>query len=737
MNNRQLVSDRAILWPRASLALRPVLEHCSVVALYCLLGVALSWPLVRDFSSLLISDSVDARHNLWGFWHVLQVLGGREPLYATNLLYYPQGISLLVHGVGPLTGLFALPFWPWGSTAAYNGALLVSLLLSGYCTYLLGRDLGFARPIAWFAGLVVLASPITIAGLESHVTKVFLGSIPLALLVTLRALDRQRPKWWALLVGPALLLVLLHNGYQFVFASLAIGFFGLLAFAGSEPGMRWPILQRGALMLLSALCTVGPLLLAISMASQNPAITVDVNADSVDAPDLLHFLLPPAHSLLFGDFTRRTLATNDVSLALLIERSVGLPLVVLLLSLCACWSRNHLARHWLLLSLLCVLFALGPNLHIAGQSRFTEYELPLALPYAFLTGLPGLDFMRSPGRFMMLGFVAWAITAAYGLQWLGSQCPQLRPALLVGASSLLLLQLWPQPRLQEALGTTPAFYQQLANDPEQYGVFDLPLKPDRSLDWTTSTIFYSSYYQTLQMTHGKGIAGGYISRTYDQHPLFSELISPQPTPFYVNDRLAAWHNFQHELARHNYRYVVLHKTIFAASKGSDEAVQAAQELLAVAFAGQAPLLDNADITVYRVDPPAQDVQLHVGSGWRFPEPEWRWAISPATLLVEAPQPVSATLELTPLYIHDPAAPTGIGAQGTLEVQVGNTTPFTVPLLAGQIAAIPVRLEAGQQTISLRLLAGNFAPSAFGGNDDDPLSFAVQRLNLRTNYEPKP
>ena len=103
-----------------------------VLLLYTVLSVVISWPTVRHFTTHIVSDGGDARHNVWVFWHVQQWALGNEPLFETSLLYYPKGISLLVHSMGPAIPLLSLPFWIWGPEAAYNGALLLSLALTGY-----------------------------------------------------------------------------------------------------------------------------------------------------------------------------------------------------------------------------------------------------------------------------------------------------------------------------------------------------------------------------------------------------------------------------------------------------------------------------------------------------------------------------------------------------------------------------------------------------------------------------
>jgi hypothetical protein len=708
---------------------------------YAALSIALSWPTARDFTTRITSSGVDARHNLWLFWHTQQVLLGQQPLFSAPLLYYPRGISLLVHGVGPFTGLFALPFWAWGPEAAYNGVLLISLWLSAYCTYRLARGLELDRGAAIFAGVLVIAAPMGLAGLNNHVTKVFVGTLPLLLLALQRALDLRRSRWWAPATGLALLVVLLHNGYQFVFAALAIGFFVLVALLAAPKGQRWPLLLRATLIGTCVLVLVGPLLFAIEQAASNPDIIVDVNQDSFAAPDLIQFILPPHFSLLFGSFTQQMMQTFSPDTKLNSESAVSLSLIGLALGLLA-WLAGHrtaeprwrAGRRWFVLTALYVLFALGPQLRAAGRTSFTEYDLPIALPYAFLTALPGLDFMRAPGRFMMFGFVAFAISASYGLAWLTQRIPRLRYAIVSVAIAFVLLEAWPTPFPQETLPPVPQFDHQIAADREQYGVFDLPLKSSGSFSWNWTTAYFSSFYQIFQMTHHKGIASGYISRTYGEHPVFADIMADSVEQLRIDGQPAAYVDFQQTLARNNYRYAVLHKTLFSdPSQGDTKNLAESQALLDAAFGAQPPIVDDNLVKVYQVDPKTEKIELRWGQNWSFldKKAQARWAASPATLAVVAPAAGPAMLQITPAFIHDPQSKDGLGASGILNIQVGASFSTAVAISAGQPISVPIALASGSQAITLTLQAGNFQPSQYGKKDTTTLSFAVNAIDLQT------
>jgi glycosyltransferase involved in cell wall biosynthesis len=238
-------------------------EHGLPLLLFASLSVAFSWPTIRHFTTSITSAGTDARHLLWTFWHWKEALLGREPWYYTQLLFYPLGITLLTHATGPLQAVLATPFWLCGPEAAYNGALLTGLCLTGYFMYLLARSLGLSRGVALFAGVVLATAEIPLSAQWGHVSKTFLGLLPLALLTVLQAVNPRRSRWWAVATACVLLLALLHSGWQFVLASGGVGFFGLAGLLSVDRVQRPLVWRRLALLAVSSAVLVGPLLLAM------------------------------------------------------------------------------------------------------------------------------------------------------------------------------------------------------------------------------------------------------------------------------------------------------------------------------------------------------------------------------------------------------------------------------------------------------------------------------------------
>ena len=721
-----------------------VREHGVPLLMYGLLSVGVTWPVVARFTTHVPGESNDVHVALWIMWHVKEAVLGRQPLFELPLLYYPAGATLFTNALGPLAGFLSLPFWLSGPEAAYNGVVLISFLLTGYFMYLLARGLGLSRSVAFFAGLYLLLAPMHIAGIGGHTTKMFLGLLPLTLLGAYRVLDlRQSERGagkWSLVTALLLLLMLLHTALQFIMSALSIAVFILVALLRAPPRERWRIGRRLLFLAASGGLLVGPLLVLVSQAAYNPALDIDRNLESfVFRPDLLQFVFPPTHSALLGWLTLRLLPTFGIDPGG-IETNVFLSWLALPLAVLALRRRSRRAGAWLLLAGIWGVLALGPSLQIFGREIFTQYRLPIMLPYALFTELPGLGFLRTPGRLMQMGFVALGIGAAYGLAYLLERFPRRASAILALAVLILLVESWPRPWVQMQLRPVPPFYERLAMDEELYGVLDLPLAPDDSI----SALNYSAYYQIYQMVHRKGIAGGYIPRTYHAHPVFPCLFGEQgPHPdFLVDGQPApcAFHPY-YDLPSNNYRYLVLHKprpdySVYNTwdSPGWQQAVAFETQYLS----GLEPVVDDDFTRAYMMPaaPLASALPATVSPGvnWHALEQagghSWRWAQSPATLRLSSPVRQEVVLELAVdrLYTVDGDAPRG--QRGELHVALDRHFVAAVTVVAGESARIPLSLAPGVQTVTLTLAGGNFRPIEHGGRDPRALAFAVHHINLR-------
>ena len=385
-------------------------RHATVLLFYAALSVAISWPLAANLTTALTGGGLDALSHLWGVWHAVQAFAGREPLFSSDLLYYPTGASLLLHSAGPLPGLLALPLWPLGPVAAYNGGLLIGLTLTGYAMYLLARDLACSRPAALVAGIVLLTAPVHLVGLRGHLAKVFLGLMPLACLALRRSLDPRRSAVWAAAFALSVVLLLLHSPFQFVQIALVSPLLVLTAMARRVE--RVLVFRRALWAAGLALVVSAPLLVATARAAADPAMAIDKSAESAShQPDLSQFVLPPSFSAIFGEQTTAFLQQWNVSPE--IETEVSIPIVALLLIAAACIMTPRTVGPWVAVAIAAVTLALGSTVLVLGRS-WPAGGAPV-MPYTWITALPGLDFLRTPPRFMQVGFVGIAAAAAIGL----------------------------------------------------------------------------------------------------------------------------------------------------------------------------------------------------------------------------------------------------------------------------------------------------------------------------------
>jgi hypothetical protein len=540
------------------------LEHAVPLLANVVLALALSWPLVRDFTTLFAGNIVaDQVHAIWISWNVKQWLFGNAPLFTAPLLYYPVGSSLLLDGVGPVSGLLTLPFWGWGVVAAYNGAVILGLALSGYAMYLLARALDFTRGVALLAAVVLQLTPSHVAGLYGHLEKILIALPALVLLGLYRAFKEQGQWWWwALVTAMTWLLVGLHSGYLFAHTIVAVVFFVVVAVLGAKGESRRQATRRAAVLAALSAVILGPFLVAVVRVAADPAFLVRLNTMSgYYAPDVTQLFIPPSYNAMFGWLNTRFawLASRPrAGMDIDVETAVALSWTACLLAVCALASRDRRVWPWAAFTALFVVLSLGPFLRLFGYERFTDFKLPIILPYAVLDSFPGFAFMRCSGRFMMVGAIGLSVLACFGVTRLQTLFPRWRGLVVIVAIAFVLVEGWPKawPQWSPAQLFPPSrFHTEMARDTDTYGVLDLPVSwPPGSGDVR---------YMWYQLWHGKGIAWGYLSRPYRAHPirLVRRLIEGGRTEAgQSGSDSGAFATAQAELSQLGYRYVIWHKT---------------------------------------------------------------------------------------------------------------------------------------------------------------------------------
>ena len=526
--------------------------HLLVVAGFVLLTFLLTLPLGLRLSTHVVGGG-DAWQHIWNLWWVKEaLLNLHTNPYHTELLYYPQGVDLYFHTLAFSAGLIGIPLQLAGLNliATYNLVLLSTFVLAGYGMFLLCYYLTRHSWASFVGGLVFSFAPYHFAHMYGHLNLVSLQWIPFYVIALLKALDlpgntslysnpqvdseastRARKRTnisalkWAAVAGALLAL----NAYtDWVYAIFLVLLTGLLvAWKVLVPAERRAFRARGVGLgegIARIGVAVGTFLLVSApiffptlaearkgYAQQPPFETLVYSSDAVLAftPSELHPLWG-GRVRTFVNNTGPYLPMKNPS-----ERVVFLGFSVLLLAGWAVWKlrSDRNVRFWLFAAVFTWLLSLGPVLQLLGKSKFTLFEVTVPLPYLLLYKLPLFSIMRTPARLTVLTMLALGVLVTFSLaallRWARSSDSRTLSrgnwrylALGWGLPMLILFEFQVAPFPERDLvppGWTVPIYAQIAKEPGDFALLELPLRPFGD-------------YMAYQTIHGKPIIGGYLAR---------------------------------------------------------------------------------------------------------------------------------------------------------------------------------------------------------------------------------
>ena len=685
---------------------------------YLLLTLGLTYPLVTQFGRAIPGDGFDGWQNYWNLWWIkTAVLEQHTHPWFTHLLYYPTGVGLLFHTLNAFNGFITLPIQlAFGLLPAYNAAVLFSFTLGGLGAYLLVRYVlgpGSSHLAAFAAGVVFTFSPFHIAHLLGHMQVISLEWIPFYALYLLRTVEcgLEAGSWkleaagaparrstlhaavWrnGLLAAFFLVLVALCDWYYVLYcliftAVVVVWVLIRLALrrtvaaegAASTPHVtsRSRVLVRtlviiAAIWLLWAVLLSPVLIPMLREAGQSRFMVPDPAQSRTLSADLLAFVTPQEFHPLWGKWAGEQGKRFTASLS---EHQVFAGFAVLALAALGAWRGRKPGRLrawvglWLLALLTFVILALGPVLHIGGQTALLPGGGEIPLPYAWLVRVvPFMDISRSVSRFDAMVMLALGVLAALGLDGLVRRLPGWRGQLVAFAAiALIVFEFLPAP-YPMSQPDTPDWYKTLAGDARPGAVLNLPMNWDRP------------GYLLYQTEHGKPLTVAYISRD---------------DPRTLTDRIPVLQHFRHlgpdiiafdlaaqgpqVLADLGVRWVTLDRYKMPGGREREYTEAAAQAI----FGSQPPAYQDERLTVYEVTPPAAtEPYLILGAGW------------------EPYDPASATRSFTgsaPLIVH-----AAVPGEATVHVSLA---PGSAELDAPRLGAdyvIRAPIQPGANTIELR------------------------------------
>ena len=208
-----------------------------------------------------------------------------------------------------------------------------------------------------------------------------------------------------------------------------------------------------AIWLLWAVLLSPVLIPMLREAGQSRFMVPDPAQSRMLSADLLAFVTPQEFHPLWGKWAQEQGKRFTASLS---EHEVFAGFVVLALAALGAlraWPGRKPGRLrpwvglWLLALLTFVILALGPVLHIGGQTALLPGGGEIPLPYAWLVRVvPFMDISRSVSRFDAMVMLALGVLAALGLDGLVRRLPGWRGQVVAFAAiALIVFEFLPAP----------------------------------------------------------------------------------------------------------------------------------------------------------------------------------------------------------------------------------------------------------------------------------------------------
>ncbi len=550
---------------------RRTLAHVLAVILYSVLAVAATWPLVRYLGTHVPGSATwafDEYTFIWNSWWLRYSLFdlGQNPLYSTHT-FYPLGISLVLYTYNLFNALISLPLQPFLSLPAIsNLTFLLATVLSGYGVFVLVETLldparggmengeraawerqGSASSVylaAFLAGLIyAFGSYRLVYAAIGHYDMWSTAWIPFYALYLFRTI-RERRLRNAVLAGIFLVLSLLSEMIFGVFLGMITII--VLAFVAGRRGREevaggWSSLL-GRLVVLALVTTVlylpvlvpvvGEMFGGYELAGWGDAEKLSVDLAGLVTPTALH--------PLGGDWVETLRQTQEGTSRFRDVNTVFLGWTGLALAVVGAVRYRRRVAAWITGFVVFAVLSLGPLLQINGRSIFDLDGLlvNVPLPFIALHYLPVVKANRVPNRFSVVLMLSLAVLAGFGAYWLLAKLRRSRARVAVIASAggtlllaaLIMFEHWSVP-LPLTDARIPAVYEQIAEEPGDFTIFQLPMGWRNSFGVQGAENTRTQYYQTY---HHKRLLSGNISRNppfkfdyFQQIPILESLISIQ------------------------------------------------------------------------------------------------------------------------------------------------------------------------------------------------------------------
>ncbi len=619
-------------------------EHVSVVFIFSILTIILTFPVILDFASEAAGfGCYDKCHMMWRFWWVDFSFENSLDFHHSNYMFYPGGTDIggnLAYFT-TFIGFLLVQFLDY--VTAWNVIWFLGLVFGGYGCYLLANNFNKNYLSSIIAGIIFTFTTYHMAHSLTHIGLSMIVWLPIFVLFLFKLLEKQS-KYYSIVGGMIFFLASLTHLYYSVFIIMfSIVFFAIYIFKQKKVSNKTFITNFSILLTIGLVST--SVLFLLNPASSDEFLNRPLSEHIKYSASLESLILPGSThttqiisdygmNISFYSFFDKPVPIGEI------EHLIFLGYSVIFLSALAVirYRRNHV-WFWLLICGIFVVMSLGPELKIFHQS--TGIVLP---DKVFYDAVPEWDEIRAPARFIVMANLALAVLASYAVYGLiknkfSSFKQQLMLTTIIGFVIIFEFSMIPYPSTSEPI---PDIYAEIKNDESKFAVLSAPIGGvgDGGL-MSDPTVLYH------QIHHEKPIYGGHESRV--------SLETTKKTQTYF---LSMFHIFgskddviKQDLATHglslfnhfDIKYVTLHKSSPIWESWQKDLLQVflseTKQIMSEILSGNNPVYEDDRIVVYKIPKPnSSEPFLLLGSGWHVfvPEQHLRTTMKNSEILIVNP-----------------------------------------------------------------------------------------------------
>ncbi len=602
-------------------------EHVSVVFIFSILTVILTFPVILDFTSEAVGfGCYDQCHMMWRIWWADFSFQNGLDFSHSNYIFYPDGADIggnIAHFT-TFIGFLLIQFLDY--TATWNAIWFLGLVFGGYGCYLLANNFNKNYLSSIIAGIIFTFTTYHMAHSLIHIGLTMIVWLPIFVLFLFKLLEKQS-KYYSIVGGIVFFLVsLTHLYYSAFIVIFSIIFFTVYVFRQKKVSNKTFITNFSILLTIGLIST--SVLFLTNPASDDEFIKRPLIEHFQYSANLENLILPvPEHTtqilsdygmiLSFYSFFDKPGIQSIASTH--IESFIFLGYSVIFLSALAVikYRQNHI-WFWLLICGIFILLSFGPELKIFHEP--TGITLPHKV---FYDVVPEWDEIRAPARFIVMANMALAVLVSYAVYGLiknkfSSFKQQLMLTAVIGFVILFEFSMIPFPSYSEPI---PDIYEEIKNDESKFAVLAVPIGGIGDYGLMSDPLVL---YHQLHLE--KPIYGGHESR------VSHEALSSTQT-YFLNmfhklgskDDVIKQDLATHGLSLFDYfdiKYVILQKAVLANKSGLPP-IEPLQEfwperaqIMSEILSGDDPFYEDDAVVVYKIPKPnSSEPFLVLGSGW--------------------------------------------------------------------------------------------------------------------------